>query len=116
MRRLTALLVAVLMIASSVEAGTLACMGNAPGVTSHHTCCPDGAPMAAPSPAACCAAAQAAQQQGPAEARVDAPALQVVSIDGRDVQPPAQRPLYPDRTRPASSAVPLYLQQLSLLI
>ena len=117
MRRVIALLVAALLIASSVEAGALVCTPTVPGVTSHHTCCPDGVPMAAPSPATCCAVAQGTGQQGPAEARVDAPALQVISIQPHDVPLGSRtQPLYPDGPPPESAAVPLYLRQLSLLI
>lgn len=116
MRKVIALLVAVLMVASTIDAASFACVGPFPTVASSHSCCPEGAAMTAPSPA-CCAMAQDTAQRGPAEARVDPPVLQVVLIGAGAVQPAA--PTHGAQTRGAPHlppAVPLYLQQLSLLI
>ena len=118
MRRVIALLLSCFVIAAAAAAGTLQCVSTTPSFGGSHSCCDD---QQALSPAArpCCIVSQASQP-GPTESQTvvsQAGALgeSLAAVFGAGAGAQQTVGLRPP-PRPTASSVPIYLQQLSLLI
>ena len=118
MRRLLSLLLVLTVAATAFAAPAYACVPTKAGIsTARHDCC-DG-PVLTPTPVGtCCVVSAPIQRTGSTESRNIVPNQMVVTLPramsgglrqpdvGRDIPPPVL----------LASSVPVYLQQLSLLI
>jgi hypothetical protein len=118
-RRLVALVLAGLFLASAASTAWAHCTGWSPSVADRHACCRSGAMETVARATACCAMSEQSDDSGPAEARVAAGPVKMARHAPQPValvMPGPALPLPPPVVVPAFSSVPLYLRQLSLLI
>ena len=119
MRRVLALLLAICVIAATATASPVVCASPFAPTASIHGCCGDQLPLLTAPPSSCCAISQAPAPRGPIQSRVVSTDLQFTAVAAlwlRRADPP-ERTLASLRPPDAAvSPVPLYLQQLSLLI
>lgn len=117
--RLVAFVLAGLFLTSAASAAWAQCAGWSPSVADRHACCRGGALASEARATACCAMSEQSDDSSPVEARVAATPVKVarsallpvpLAIPGYTVALHASIPV---RT---FTAVPLYLQQVSLLI
>ena len=118
MRRIIALLLSALIIAATAEGAAPRCFSPTGSLGNGHSCC-DDQPALSPAPPPCCAISQAAQP-GPIERQtLVSPAATVcdASRTGFGSANNMLRKLLPQSPlHSITSSVPIYLQQLSLLI
>jgi hypothetical protein len=119
-RKLLAIVLAGLFVASAASTALAHCGGWLPLAADRHACCRGGQMASTTRATACCAMSEQADDTAPTEARVGTPPPTVA----RHVAPAALAAVATDAFLAARSAdhpaasgfVPLYLRQLSLLI
>jgi hypothetical protein len=117
MRRILSLLLVLLMAAASAAASPVVCITAWGGVTANHDCCDDEGPVVAPAPMSCCALAPVPAQPGPASSRFTSPGIAAaLDVVRQPVGPPRETSRLDAPPRFIYPAIPLYLQQLALLI
>ena len=118
MRRVPALLLVLVMAATTVVASPVTCLAGPAPVLSSHGCCSEQMPVLVQASPGCCALVPDHTQGGPVPSRVSSPEPVTAALDAPWLQGPVRRHAVPlvDPPRATRAAVPLYLQQLALLI
>ncbi|MBI4262929.1 MAG: hypothetical protein HY657_01010 [Acidobacteria bacterium] len=118
MRRVVAVLLTVLFVASAATEALAHCVGWSSSIEARHACCDGGALMPEAAATECCAMSEQSNGRVPPEARVAAAPMPILRHASPSWLAPVTVPVDWRTMRVARRPhpVPLYLQQLSLLI